>query len=158
MPAQYLFAAAPMALLAACAQPAEAPAPADPEAVLDMLSANEKGLQAAFNDKDLEAGVAFYAQDATFFGGGSPPAEGREAIRASFEAMLADENSSLALNRTGSWVAASGELAVTQASYTFSFTGEDGNRASVEGRNQTVWVKQADGRWKIASDFNSPAE
>jgi uncharacterized protein (TIGR02246 family) len=148
-----------MALLAACSQPAPEPAPpADPQAVLDMLNAIEKGQQAAFNDKDVDAAVATYTPDATFFGGGSPPAVGSAAIRAAFEGMIADENSSIALTRTGGWVAESGELAVTQASYVFTATGADGKPAAVKGENQTVWVKQDDGSWKIASDFNAPAE
>lgn len=168
MPVRLLLAAAPVALLAACAQPAPesgdaaanapADAPANNEAVLAEIDAVEQGLQAAFNADDVAAAMAVYAPGAGFFNGGSAPVTGIESIKGVFEAMTSDENNAIELARISSWVAASGELAVTTATYKYTYTGEDGKPATVNGINQTVWTKQADGGWKIASDFNAGTE
>ncbi|WP_428028513.1 YybH family protein [Altererythrobacter sp.] len=153
MRAMTLGALAPALMLAACNQAAEAPA-ADPQAVLDAIAQVEQGQETAFNADDLAGATGVYASDATFFNAGGAPADGSEAINAEFDGMFKDANSGISITRDKSWVAGSGELAVTQSHYTFTFSGDDGNPMSVEGVNLTVWQKQDDGSWKIASDFN----
>jgi len=154
---------APVVLLAACqkadtdaaAPDATAPdAATNADAVLASINAVEQGQQTAFNAHDLAGATAVYAPDAMFFDAGSPPQAGIDAIRPGFEAMIGDSGSTIDIKRSGSWVAQSGELAVTQANYTQTFTGKDGKTMTVSGVNQTVWKKQEDGSWKIASDFN----
>lgn len=149
-----VIAAAPIALLAACNQAA---APADPAAVLAEIQKVEEGQIAAFNADDADGATAVYAADARFFDAGSPVVVGSDAIKAAFGAMLGDANAALELTENGSWVAASGELAVTSADYKQTMTGVDGKPTTIAGANLTVWQKQADGSWKIAADFNGPA-
>lgn len=145
---------APAMLIAGCNQPT-ADAPADPAAALAAIDAVEQGQASAINARDLAGATAVYADDARFFDAGSPAVSGSEAIKASFEGLLADENAALEITRATSWAAASGDLVVTQATYKFTTTGEDGQPVTVDGLNQTVWQKQPDGSWKIVSDFNA---
>lgn len=144
---------APAMFIAGCNQP-PADTPADPADVLAAIDAVEQGQQAAFNADDLEGATSVYATDARFFDAGGAPAVGAEAIRAAFEGMFADPNAALSLTRTQSWVAESGDLAVTTSDYTLTVTGDDGQPVTISGVNQTLWQKQADGSWKIAADFN----
>jgi len=157
MRALMLGALAPAMMLAACNKAAEEPAAqADADAALAAISEVEQGQLAAFNADDVAGAIAVYAPDAIFFDAGSPPSSGLDAIRPGFEAMIGDANSKIELTRTGSWVADSGELVVTQAKYTQTYTGPDGKAMTVSGVNQTVWKRQADGTWKNVSDFNAP--
>lgn len=154
---KFLGAFAPAILLVGCNQAAQepaAPAEADADAVLAAITEVEQGQAKAIGEHNVDGAAAVYAPDATFFDAGSPPVGG-DAIRANFEAMLSDENTALEINRSGSWVAKSGELAVTMANYSFTTTGPDGKPVTTKGVNQTVWKKQDDGSWKIASDFNA---
>ena len=77
-----------------------------------------------------------------------------DAIRASAEAFIKDPNMSLDITADKGWVAASGDFAVTTATWNLTMTGEDGKAISLSGVNQSTWQKQVDG-WKMVLDFNS---
>lgn len=152
MNAKTLAAALPLVLLAACNQAA---APADPDAVMTAIHEVENGQMKAINARDAAGAGAVYAPDAMFYVPGQDPVSGSEAIAANFAegikdpayAVTADEGS----NR--SWVAASGDMAATSFTGTWTRT-VDGKVTTDRLVNQTVWQKQADGSWKIASDMN----
>ena len=68
------------------------------------ISDAEQAQAKAIGEHNVDGSVAVYAPDAIFFDAGSPAVTG-DAIRAAFEAMLSDANTSLEISRTGSFVA-----------------------------------------------------
>ena len=148
-----ILAAAPIALLAACTKPA---APADADAVLAEIKAVEQRQIAAFNVHDLEGAITLYAPDAQFLGPDAPVGTGTEAIRAAFTPMIEDSQSKIAITPGPAWVAASGELAVTSGTFTYTHSNAEGTGTeTMTGAVQTVWQKDPDGEWKVVSDFNA---
>jgi ketosteroid isomerase-like protein len=149
-----LVATAALALLAGCSQQA---APADPAEVLAQIHKVEEAQVKAFAERDIDAGLAPYAETSAFAQGGAPYLDGLAAIRPAFEAMLADPAARLEMTSRGSFVASSGDLAVTTADYAFTYTDPETKQPVTEhGVNQTVWQRQEDGSWKNVSDFNVP--
>ncbi len=147
-----LLACAPLALVCSCSQP---PASADPNAVLSEIHAVEEAQVGAFSTKDIEGGLAPYAESSAFIASGTPYMDGLAAIRPGMEAMLADPNAALEMTPKTSFVSASGDLAVTVSDYVYTHSdSETGQAVAEKGVNQTVWRKQADGSWKNVSDFN----
>jgi len=143
----------PLVLVAACGK--QPPAPADPEAVLATIHKVEDAQVAAFAARDIEAGLAPYAETSAFAQSSLPYLEGLAAIRPAFEAMLADPNARLVMTPRRGLVASSGDLAVTTADYSFTYTDPETKQPATEtGVNQSVWRKQEDGSWKNLSDFN----
>jgi ketosteroid isomerase-like protein len=150
------LAAAPIILISACSQPAETPA-VDPDAVLAAIHEVENGQLEALNSNDLAGGVAVYGEGATLYVDGTSPATGAEAIQAHMEAMLSDPGFDVSMDEGSyrSWVAASGDLAVTSFTGLFSRTdAETGEVVTEPVVNQTVWQKQDDGSWKNVHDVN----
>jgi len=150
-----LLALAPLALAAACTR-VDAPQPADDkDAALLAIHMVEEGQMKAFDADDVAGAIAPYGDDSVFIASGMPLASGMAAIRPAFEEMLADPNAKLVMSPQSSRVSASGDLAVTTASYDFTHSDPaTGEPVTEHGMNQTVWSKQADGSWKNVSDFN----
>jgi uncharacterized protein (TIGR02246 family) len=147
-----LLVALPLLALAACNQ---ATMTAGSETELAAIRQIEQAQQAAYNSHDLDGAVAAYADDAVFVGPGETPTRGIDAIRAGAESMMSDPNMNLAITSDKGWVAASGDLAVTTANWTLTLSGADGSPVSTSGVNQSAWRKQANGKWKMVTDFNS---
>jgi uncharacterized protein (TIGR02246 family) len=140
----------PIAVLAACTPPG---AP-DPAAVLAEIAKVEAAQMAAMEAGNVAGAIAPYAADAVMVSPGAAPAGG-DAIRRNFEALAADPGFGLSVTRGPAWVAASGELAVTSFTAQYTFTDPVSRRPVTEPMgNQTVWQKDADGAWKIVSDYN----
>jgi ketosteroid isomerase-like protein len=98
-----------------------------------------QGAKAAF--------IAFAAQEAVSFGGGSQMNEGRAAVGAAFDAFPA--GAVLAWWPVGAAIAESGDLGCT--------VGE----AAIESLKQyskylTIWKRQRDGGWKFVADGGNP--
>jgi len=104
---------------------------------------------------DLDATVAFYAEDAILLPPDEPLAGDKASIRASWAGTLA-------AFQTISWevktieVAKSGELAYLTGAWTATAKGPNGTLVPAKGKLLEVWKKQTDGQWKcIADTFNS---
>jgi ketosteroid isomerase-like protein len=150
------LAAAPIILIAACSQPAEPPA-ADADAVLAAIHEVENAQLEALNNGDTAGGAVVYGEGATLYVDGTSPATGADAIQAHMEAMLSDPGFNVSMDEGSykSWVAASGDLAVTSFTGLFSRTDtETGEVVTEPVVNQTVWQKQANGSWKNVHDVN----
>lgn len=149
-----LFTAAAPLLLAACGQK---PAAVDSETVLAAIHQAENAQIEALGKGDLAGATAVYGEGATIYVEGMPPATGADAIKANFERQFTDKAFKVAVTEGSnkSWVAASGDLAVTGFTGTWTRT-DPASGKPVTGPilNQTVWQKQADGSWKNVSDVN----
>lgn len=151
----FVFAVAVLAILSGCTREADV---ADPEDVIAAIGRTEAAQAAALGRKDLDEAVAVFAEDATLYMQGLPPAIGRAAIKAANERVLQDPALNVAID-AGSrkwWVAASGDLATT--TYTSAWTHTDpGSGKPVTERlvSQTTWKRQPDGAWKNVADINA---
>lgn len=151
----FILAAAPLVLLGACHKAATAPA-ADDAAVLDAIHAVESGQIKAINAGDMAGATAVYAPGAQFVFPGEGPVTGTDKLTAAFTRMKSDP--AFAVTMTDGtkrhWIAASGNMAVTSFSGTMTET-VNGKVVTRPVDNQTLWIKQSDGKWKIESDFNA---
>lgn len=131
------------------------PAKVDRAAEEAALKALDKAWAEAANRKDLDATVAFMADDGETLAPNEPVARTREAIRASWNGLMQLPDARISWAAERAQVAASGELGYTSGSYTLTFTGPDGKTVTDNGKYLEVW-KKVDGQWKCLSDaYNS---
>jgi ketosteroid isomerase-like protein len=150
-----LAAAASLALLGACTPHPQA---ADPAKVIAAIGKAEEAQAAALGRKDLDSAVAVFAEDATLYVQGMPPAVGRAAIKAANERALQDPVLNVVPDEASRkwWVAASGDLATTTYGSAWTHT-DPGSGKPVTERlvSQTTWRRGADGAWRNVSDINA---
>lgn len=136
-------------VLAACAPKV------DIEAETAALRARSEGVVAAEKAQDIEAAVAFYAEDAIVQPAGAPLLRGRDAIRG----MYNDVFGSGAVKQFESIptlieVAAGGDVGYEYGVNRFTLTTPGGDMLDV-GKYLVVW-KKVDGQWYAAVlSFNS---
>ena len=104
---------------------------------------------------NLDATMAFYADDAQMFVPNAPLANGKDAIRKMWTGMQAMPGFALSWEPQFATVSKSGDLGYTSGTYTFTFNGADGKPISDKGKYVVVWKKVGD-EWKNTADiFNS---
>jgi len=119
------------------------------------LRALDKAWSEAANRKDLDATVAFMAEDGETLAPNEPVARTKEAIRASWNGLMQLPDAKISWQAERAQVAESGELGYTSGTYSLSFTGADGKTVTDNGKYLEVW-KKVDGKWKCLSDaYNS---
>lgn len=123
----------------------------DPAAEAATLKALDKAWSEAAGRKDLDATVAFMAEDGETLAPNEPVARTREAIRASWNGLMQLPDAKLYWEPERAQVAASGELGYTSGFYTLTFTGPDGKTVTDKGKYLEVWNK-VDGKWKCLAD------
>ena len=114
---------------------------------VDAIRAAEAGLAAAFESDDRTAWVDSYTEDAIFSGPGGSRFEGRAALLA-VAADLAMSSLQIHVESTigdGDFAAANG-----RASWVSGPKGADA--PTVRRRFLMVWLRGADGRWRIARE------
>ena len=115
------------------------------------LKALDKAWSEAANRKDLDATVAFMAEDGETLAPNEKVARDKAAIRASWAGFMALPDAKIHWEAERAQVAQSGELGYTSGFYTLTFTGTDGKMVSDRGKYLEVW-KKVDGKWKCLSD------
>ncbi len=106
-------------------------------------------LAEAFKLGDLEAAVALYEADATFFTDPGQSVTGTAAIREAFGGFIAMKPT---LNIETLVSATTGDTALTQNKWTMKATGPDGSPVDMAGQSAEVMRRQADGSWKFIID------
>jgi len=155
MPRLFALAAGALALLGSCTQQQEV---VDREQVISAIQKAEEAQGVALGKKDLDGAVTVFAEDATLYSPGIPPASGRQAIKAVNERVLEDPALNILIDEGSRkwWVSTSGDLATT--SYTSAWTHTDASRGKPVTEklvSQTTWEKQSDGSWKNVLDINA---
>jgi len=132
----------------------EAPPPTgDPATV---IAAEEAQWNRDYAARDVERLVSRYAPDATVKIVGAPPLSGRW-IRRGIEAGVRDRAFAMTFAHDRIEVARSGDLAYSRGHYQMIMTDRQSGQPRTEyGTYLTVWQKQADGRWRVIEDFNTP--
>ncbi len=152
-----LWSAAIMMLLGSCSDHPtdEQPQSSDTASVdLSAIRQAEQEQLAAMAAGNADGAVRPYSPSATLVVPGSAPLVGLDAISGAFKAMLGDNAFAYDLTSDETWIAGSGDLAVTTGTFSNTYTEASGKPATIGGHNQTVWQKDGDGNWKIVSDYN----
>ena len=104
---------------------------------------------------DVDKTVAFYSDDASVLPPNEPIANTKEAIRATWAALLAP-GTAISWEPSKVEVAKSGDLAYLIGTYKLSMKGPDGKAMDDHGKMVEVWKKQPNKQWKCVADiFNS---
>jgi len=136
--------------LTGCQQPA-------PQAP-DTRAADETAIRAAVEDQakaiaalDAPKAASFYTDDVVAMAPDAPVVQGRENMQKYLETML-KEKPDFAFNTAKVEVARSGDLAYSWG--TGKVTGKDrkGKVSETNFKSASVWLKQADGGWKMVVD------
>lgn len=152
-----------MALRAACYGLALLALGCAPQQPPDTRSADEAAIREAdiawskvAGAKQLEALVAYFADEASSLYPNQPIVTGKEAIRKTWEQMLQLPGFSVSWQPVKVEVARSGDIGYSQGTYELTMNDPKGNPMTDRGKYVTVWKKQADGSWKsVADTFNS---
>ena len=137
-------------IIAGCSQ-APRPAPDTRAADEKTIRDGEIAWNADFAAKDVDKIVGHYADAATVMVPGQPPAKGKDAIRASFNGMLADKNLALSFTATTVEVARSGDIAYSQGTYALTTTNPKTRRPVNEKGTYVDGIQEA-GRRRLESD------
>jgi len=156
--------ALPLALTGALALTGCAPAPAPPPAAATPVVDNPADI-AALNDaraafmKAYEAGDAtaignLYMPDAISESNNQPSLVGRDAIVASLKGMF--EQVGVKTTLTPAETRTLGNVGLDRGTYTVTVTPKAGAPPSTsEGRYMVIYVKDADGTWRVSRDMDN---
>jgi uncharacterized protein (TIGR02246 family) len=134
-------------LLTGCAQTAPDTRAAEEKTLKELDARWSKAAGA----KDLDATVAFYADDAVVMPGDAPVANTRQAIRDLWAPMMAQDVSvSWQVNQAE--VARSGDLGYARGVYQLVMKDAEGKTTTERGKLLEVWKRQTDGKWRCAID------
>ena len=145
--------ASALALVVSCGR---APA-VDSAAVGDEVEANMTTIVAAFVARDADKAVSFDAPDFVGMLHGTDNVIGQEGDRALTRQQVADPAMKFSVSDPVIDVAASGDLAVWRANYSYSYTDPATKQPKTETGNWIVgWKRQSDGAlkeaWSVVSD------
>jgi uncharacterized protein (TIGR02246 family) len=123
---------------------------ADEKAIKDVETAWLKDIQA----KDVEKSVSHYTDDSSFLLPDMPIQTGKDAVRATYKALMADPNLAVDFSSTKVEVAKSGDFGYTQGVYTMTTTDAKTKKPMTERvKYLTFFKKQADGSWQAVEDM-----
>ena len=132
----------------------ETPDPARAEASIKEAQAARIS---ALNRRDVDGAVSVYAPNATLVVPNATPLTDPASIRANYASLLGDDGMVMTVTPTRTWVSAGADFAVTTARITVhrkSNGDRPGIDTGIDSASQSVWQRQADGTWKIVSEYN----
>jgi ketosteroid isomerase-like protein len=129
----------------------------------DTLGAQETAIRQAdlawskaMTDKQLDATVSYYAEEASIFPPNAPTATGKNAIRNVWALFFAMPGFLVTCHPVKIEASRSGDIGYTQGPYDLAFSDARGNTVKDRGKYLAVWKKQSDGAWRVVADiFNS---
>lgn len=125
----------------------------DTETIRQGIEDLDNQFEQAMLAGDAAAITNFYADDAVVLPPNMPRAEGSEAIRSVWDAMVsAGPLTEATLTTDQVIIPESGEIAVDVGTYTMSGTGPDGTPYQETGKFVATW-KNINGEWKIVADI-----
>ena len=136
-----------MLLFIGCTQTAPDPRAADEKELRDLDAQWSKAAGA----RDLDATVAYYADDAVVMPGDAPVANTKQTIRDLWAPMMAP-NMSVSWQVNQAEIARSGDLGYARGVYQLVMKDAAGKTTTERGKLLEVWKKQSDGKWKCVID------
>lgn len=124
------------------------------------VRARSAEIVAAEDEKNVDAAVAFYLEDAIVQAPDAPPVNGRAAIRDFYTQMVTIPYTDLSSDPVDIQVAASGDMAFEHGINRLTLPSPDGGSVTEVGKYLLVW-KKVDGEWRIAAlsfSMDEPAE
>ena len=151
------IAASALVLLSGCDQaPQKAPA-SDAAAVEKALRAVETQWNKDYNNRDVDAVMGHYADDAAIANPGAALAAASESRRGAITQFLSDPSLKIDFASDRVQVAKSGDLAYTRGHYSMQGADPVTKQPRTDtGNYLTVWQKQTDESWKAVEDFVVP--
>jgi ketosteroid isomerase-like protein len=127
---------------------------ADTNSVIEQaLRDADAQLSAAATAKDLDKTVSYYSAAAVVMPPNSESATTKEAIRSTLKELMASPGATVTWKATKVEVAKSGDLACVSGIYEETTIDASGKPVKDRGKYVEVWEKQADGKWKCATDI-----
>lgn len=117
-----------------------------------LLKRDAEWSAVAYEGKDLEKILSYWADDATVVPSGGPVADGKPAIRAFVQGALAVPGFKIRWKTTKAALSPDGKLGYLLSTTETTVTGPDGTPQTMESRATTVWRKDADGLWRCVLD------
>ena len=119
---------------------------------IEAISAADAALQNAVAERNLEAIISFYAEDAVMLPTAEPIVVGKPAIRKEWQHILdiPDFQNRSVLTKVD--VSSGGDMAYSMGTYLAMMLGEDGQPVTEPGKFLSVWKRQSDGSWRIVAD------
>lgn len=127
----------------------------NPEAEQTLRQADAE-FSYAWEAKDVEAIVRFFAEDAVMLAVSNPVLAGATAIRRLLSQLLSLRGFSTRLEFRQAVVSGSGDLGYTLGTYQTRMTGSAGRTVTHKGKYVAVWKKQANGSWKVVVHSSNP--
>lgn len=107
--------------------------------------------------RDLDATMAYYADDAVVMPGDAPVANTKQTIRDLWAPMMAP-NMSVSWQLNQAEVARSGDLGYARGVYQLVMKDAAGKTTTERGKLLEVWKKQSNGKWKcVVDNFSADA-
>jgi uncharacterized protein (TIGR02246 family) len=147
---------------AGCSNTPDSSAPAPDTRAADVQAI--KQVEAAWNkdaaSKDAAKWASYFTEDGSGLYPGMATLNGRDAIKTSFAPALSDPNFSLSFASDRLMASKGGDMAYAQGTYTMTMTNPKTKQPVTDkGKYLTVYVKQADGSWKVIADtYNSDSK
>ena len=130
-----------------------APAQVDTEADAAELMRLSREWSEVAGTGDLEATLAYWADDATMMPPGQPAVRGKDAIREYLKAGAAIPGFRVKWEPLEAHVAPSGDFAYLIERNQFSFQDSTGTPVTESNKSVTIWRKEPDGSWKNVIDM-----
>jgi ketosteroid isomerase-like protein len=137
---------------AACAQPQPAAPPDTRAADEAAVRKADEDWAAAAQSKQVDAWVAFYADDAAVLPPNEKMATTKESIRKEIGDLLGLPGLSVSWQATKVEAGRSGDLAYTYGTYELTSNNPKGKPVTDHGKYVEIWKKQSDGSWKCIVD------
>ena len=107
---------------------------------------------AAYEGKDAETILSYWADDAIVVPAGQPTATGKTAIRAFVTSALKTSGFKIRWTSAPPTFSHDGTLAYMQSATETTISGPNGAPLVMHSRGLTVWRKDADGQWRCVVD------
>lgn len=154
------------ALLIACQPqtPPETEAPAEPEAPAEtevdletqreaLLQTDQAWSEVAAAGTDIDAIIGYWADDATVYPPGSPPVEGKEAIREFVTRTFETPGFTIEWQPQEVVLSSEGDLGYVTGTNRVTMHDAESNPVTTPGHYVTIWRQDEDGLWKCVVDF-----
>lgn len=119
------------------------------------IRAADVAFSKAVETKQLEAAIAFYADEAVVMIPNAPMLSTKEAIRKSFSDLSAMPGMAMKWEVTKVEAARSGDFGYSVGTYEMTMNDAKGKPVTDRGKYATMWKKQADGGWKAVVDISN---
>lgn len=146
------------AMTVACSNP---PAPAPPPDTRDADVQAVKAVEAAWDKdtsaKDADKWFSYFADDGCALYPGTAILCGKDNIKTAMAPSFTDKNFALSFQSTKAVASKGSDMVYTQGTYTLTATNPKTKKpVNDKGKYITVYMKQADGTWKVVADiYNS---